>query len=204
MKRALQSVLLLCVLSVFGAAQAPTPTAKMPHAPGEDQNNQVYGGFLYQPTDWGPAWDKYYGVEVNYTRTFHRRWGGVFDFDWTKNDGSNIADLDRGISHNSTEWAFRGGPRYNLLVNRRFQPYLVGLFGGAHFTSRVPYPGHNGPIVQKDWFGFTYGGGGGVDFKVTHHFGIRGQWDFTYVPWGTEKTDSSHWDRISFGGTYRW
>jgi opacity protein-like surface antigen len=205
MKQVTQSLLLLVLLSVIGAAQAPVPAAKFPHT-GEGNNNQIYGGFLFMPTDWGPAWQKYYGFDINYTRTIHRRFGAVLDYDFTRNNASLVGDLDRGQPHNSRQWAFRAGPRVNLLSggHHRFEPYLVGLFGAAHFTALVPYPGRQSPLVQKDWFGFTWAVGGGMDVRVTKHFGVRGQWDTARVPWGTETTDASQWDRITGGATFRW
>jgi opacity protein-like surface antigen len=205
MKRFVLNSLMLAVLSLGAAAQEPSPTAKLPTA-AQSGGNQVYGGFLIEPTDWGSNWSKYYGFNVNYTHTFKPRWGAVVDLDYARDNGSSPTDMDRGTSYNSHEFAYRVGPRYNLLVHRRFQPYVVALFGGANFTSKVPYPTHavTSPIVQKDWFGFTYTFGGGVDYRLTTHLGVRGQWDWAHVPWGTETTDSSEWDRISFGATWRW
>ena len=204
MKQVMQSLFVLALLSVIGAAQAPLPPGRLPNV-GEANNNQVYGGFLYQPTDWGQAWQKYYGFEFNYTRTIHRRFGAVLDFDFTRNNASALRDLDRGQAHNSRQWAFRGGPRFNVLTgNRRFQPYLVALFGGARLTALVPFPGAGDPLVQKNWLGFTWAAGGGLDVRLSKHFGVRGQWDTTHVPWGTDATDSSQWDRITGGATFRW
>lgn len=205
MKRVFFNVLMIAVLSHVVAAQAPSPTAKLPES-GQSGGNQVYGGFLVEPTDWGSEWSKYYGFDANFTHTFKPRWAAVVDFDYTRNNGSNPVDMDRGTAYNSHEFAYRVGPRYNILLHHRFQPYVVALFGGASFTSKVPYPTHTAasPIVQKDWFGFTYAFGGGADYRLTKHLGVRGQWDWARVPWGTESTDSSQWDRITFGATWRW
>ena len=138
-----------CLL-VVAAAQAPAPMAKTPTV-GESGQNQVYGGFLYQPSDWGSASDKYYGFNVNYTHNFRKHWGGVVDFDWTRNNGSDVNDIDHGVAHNSKQYALRAGARYNLLTTRRFQPYLVVLGGGAHLTTLVLYPTRSSPLVQKNW-----------------------------------------------------
>ena len=205
MKRVFVFTLMFVGLSLMAVAQEPAPTAKLPAAP-EPGKNQVYGGFIIEPTDWGASWSKYYGFDVNYTHSFTKRVGAVVDLDYLRNNGSTLNDLDRGTPHNSHEFAYRGGPRYNLLTHHRFEPYIEALAGGANFTTKVPYPGHSAasPILQKNWFGFTYALGGGADYHLTEHWGVRGEWLWTHVPWGTELTDASEWDRITFGATWRW
>ena len=196
---------MVAALAVGAAAQEPVPTAKLPTNAVPDKN-QVYGGFQWQITDFeGDPWSKYFGFNANYTRTiFNKHFGVVADFDYARNNGSNVKDLDRGTGHNSDDYGFRFGPRYNILVNRRFQPFVVALFGGAHFTTLIPYPQRTSPLVQKDWFGFSYALGGGLDYRINHHWGVRGQWDHVHEPWGTENTDAADWDRITIGATYRW
>lgn len=204
MKRVIQSILMVAVLSAIAAAQAPAPTAKMPET-SEGNRNMVYGGFVYEPTDWGPAWDKWYGLNFNYTRDVYKHFALVGDFDWIRNNGSNKGDIDHGVAHNADAYGFRAGPRYNVLSKKhRIQPYAEGLFGGAHMSALVPYPGRTSPLVQKTWFGFSWAVGGGVDFRLTNHLGIRGEWLHVRQPWGTEQTDASDWDRISFGASWRW
>ena len=206
MRRILLCVVILAALSMVGFAQAPTPTGKVP-TEGESNPNEVYGGFLWEPTDWGAAWQNYYGFDANYTRFLTRHWGAVADFDFTRSNASEAGDLDLGRPHNSHEFAYRFGPRYTILSRKhRFQPYAVGLIGGANFTALFPYPTHESPLQQKNWFGFTWAVGGGVDVRVTHHLGLRGEWDHTRVPWGSQylKSDTSDWDRITFGGFWRW
>lgn len=200
------ALLLLCLIGAC-AAQEPTPTAKLPGGIEEGGKNQIFGGFLYMPTDWGPAWDKYYGFDVNYTRDIAHHFAAVADFDYFHNNGSNPGDIDHGIAHNSDGYGFRVGPRYNLFpqsTHHRFQPFLVGLIGYEHFTTLVPYPTRQSPVVQKYWQGFSWAVGGGMDLRLSKHTGVRGQWDTTRVPWGTETTDASQWDRISGGITLRW
>lgn len=205
MRRVIQSILILALLSAIAVAQAPGPAAKVPGSGESSEPNQVYGGFVYEPTDWGPAWDKYFGFDFNYTRDVYKKFAVIGDFEYIRNNGSNPLDLDHGTSHNSSAYMYTAGPRYNLLKkSHRLQPYMAALLGGSHFTTIVPYPGRTSPLVQKDWVGFTYAAGGGVDFRVTNHFGVRGEWLHQGVPWGTETTDHSDWDRITFGGTFRW
>ncbi len=205
MRRVVEFVLMIAILSAAAAGQAPAPTATAPSSGGtSEMNNQVYGGFLWEPTDWGAAWANFKGFDLNYTRDFGKRFGAVADFDRIRNNESQAGDLDRGNPHNATAYGYRFGPRYNILKSRRIQPYLVALFGGAHLSALLPYPGRQSPLVQKDFTGFSYAVGGGVDFRITHHIGARAQWDHTRVPWGTELTDASDWDRVTFGATWRW
>jgi opacity protein-like surface antigen len=205
MKRFYLSFVLAVVLSAAAVAQQPAPTAKLPTSSEGQSGNEVFGGFLYEPTDWGPAWQKFYGLNANYTRFFTRHWGAVADFDWTRNNASLVGDLDRGQPHNANTEAFRFGARYDFRNREhRVQPYAVFLAGGAHMSALVPYPGRQSPLVQKTWTGFTWAAGGGVDFRLSHHLGVRGQWDHTQLPWGTEKTDRTDWDRISAGAFWRW
>ena len=205
MRRVTISVLTVFILSIVVAAQEPAPTAKVPTAGDGGNKNQIYAGFVYEPTDWGAAWATYKGFNLDYTRDMGKHFAAVADFDWIRNNESQAGDLDRGNPHNSKAYGYRFGPRYNLLSKRhRFQPYFVGLIGGAHFTALLPYPGRQSPLVQKDWVGFSWSIGGGADVRMTKHFGLRGEWQHQHEPWGDQQTDSSSWDRITFGGTWRW
>lgn len=201
MRRVTQSVLVLVMLSVWAAAQAPAPTAKLP-SPSEPDKNEVFGGFVYEPTDWGPAWQTYYGFDVNYTRSLSKRFGAVADFDYYRNNDSLAGDLDHGQAHNSSAYGYRFGPRVNFVKNRRFQPYGVFLLGGAHFTTLFPYPTHTSPLVQHDWSGFSWGGGVGLDARLTKHVGARAEWFHERLPWG-DASSTSDWERFSFGATFR-
>jgi opacity protein-like surface antigen len=204
MRRISFCILMLVVLSAGAVAQEPVPAGKVP-GESESRENQVYAGFVYEPTDWGAAWSTYKGFDINYTREVHKHFALVADFDWIRNNDSQPGDLDRGMPHNSRAFGYRVGPRYNVLSkHHRFQPYVVGLFGGANFTALMPYPGRQSPLVQKDWFGFTWAFGGGVDMRMTKHFGVRGEWTYQQEPWGDQATDSSSWNRVTFGGTWRW
>jgi opacity protein-like surface antigen len=205
MKRLYLSFVMAAVLCAIAAAQQPAPTAKLPAASDEFAKNEVFAGFVFQPTDWGPAWQRFYGLNVNYTRFLGEHWGAVADADWTRNNAALVGDLDRGEPHNANTEALRFGVRYNIFRrDHRVQPFGVVTAGGAHMSALLPYPTHQSDLVQKTWFGFTWAGGGGVDVRLTQHLGIRGQWDHTRVPWGTQGVDQSDWDRIIGGAFWRW
>lgn len=204
MKRILLFALLLVTFSALTAAQAPGPAAKISGAPGEWGKNQLYVGFAWEPTDFVSDWGSYKGIAVDYTRHLAKHISAVADFDWARNNVTDRDGLDPNLAHNSSDYNFRVGPRFDVLSRaHRLQPYGVFLFGGGHFTSVVPanYP----PTMwhQANWFGFTWAAGGGVDVRITPRFGVRGEWLHTREPWGTGLKDQADWDRITFGGAWR-
>ncbi len=203
MKRFIQCAMVVAILSIVSAAQAPAPAAQAPAPSSEGNKNLVYGGFVYAPTDWGGAWTDFKGFDVNYSRDIVKHFAVVADFDWIRNNQSQAGDLDLGNPHDATAWSLGFGPRYNLLKrDHRVQPYVVALFGGAHLGALFPYPTHASPLAHTTWSGFTWSAGGGVDFRLTRHFGVRGEWLHVSEPWGDLSTHSD-WDRISFGGSWR-
>lgn len=202
MKRFLQCVMVAALFSMICAAQAPAPTASAPSV-SEGYQNTIYGGYQYTPTDWGGAWSNFNGIAIDYARDMTSHFAAVADFDWIRNNQSEAGDLDLGNAHDASAFGIRFGPRYNLLrKEHRIQPYVVGLFGVAHMTALFPYPTHASPLVHHTWSGFSYAAGGGVDLRFTRHFGVRGEWLHVGEPWGDE-SDNSQWDRVTFGGTWR-
>jgi len=75
-------------------------------------------------------------------------------------------------------YTFMGGPVFSLR-KERFTPFAHALFGGNHVS-----------IDSSAFFGtpsgsetsFAMAFGGGLDVKVSHHFGLRlGQFDYLYT-----------------------
>ncbi|HEY3928664.1 MAG TPA: outer membrane beta-barrel protein [Candidatus Koribacter sp.] len=202
MKRLLIPALMV-LASVVAFAQAPTPTAKLPES-GEWGKNLIYVGFAYEPTDFVPEWGSYKGIAVDYSRYIGKHISGVADFDWAKNNVTNPNGIDPGQAHNSSDYNLRFGPRVDVFKpTKRIRPYGTVLLGAGHFTSVIPVDYPPTSFRQSNWFGFTWAIGGGVDVRVTHHFGVRGEWLHTREPWGTGITDQADWDRISAGGFWR-
>ena len=186
------SKLLFCFLFLAGTfvlAQAPTPTAKVP-GQGTPNQNEVFGGFMYEGSDWGPAY--LLGFDANYTRFFGRRFGAVLDFDY--------GGFHNGVDGHSFE--YRVGPRVNLIKNERIQPFVNFLIGGGHLNANVRTDITSGPIVNRNWSGFAWEAGGGIDFRLTHHLGARFQGNWSHLPYGNN--DSSQWQPLAFGVTYKW
>lgn len=204
MKRVFQSLMIVAFLSMMCAAQAPAPTATAPTV-SEGYQNTIYGGFQYTPTDWGGAWDTFNGFNIDYARDMGRHFAAVVDFDWIRNNQSEPGDLDLGNPHDANAYGIRFGPRYNLLRKpHRIQPFVEGLFGVAHMTALFPYPTHASPLVHHTWTGFSVAAGGGLDVRMTKHFGIRGEWLYLREPWSDPVAgDTSAWNRVTFGGTWR-
>lgn len=190
MRNTCSLLLLALFFAVFAFAQEPTPAGKVPAGASAGNPNEAFVGFLWEPTDWGTT--KLYGFDANYTRFFAKRFAAVADFDYGR--ATNIT--------NAESYAFRFGPRYNFVKRTaRVQPYIHFLVGGGHLTASVKYPGLP-TNVDKTWFGFTWAAGGGVDVRLTKHLGARFQGDWTKLPFGDH--DSSQWQRLAFGATWKW
>jgi hypothetical protein len=179
-------MLLLIAGSVSSIAQAPEPSGKVPQSRSRQEfgSNEIFVGFLYQPTDWWLHHDlSEKGLELSYTRLFSAHLGAVADFDYAKNS-DQIA---------MSSYAFRFGPRVNILnADKRFVPYAQFLIGGGHLS----VGGRTTALAS----GFSYAGGGGVDARVTRHFGVNVQTDITRFP---STTNHSIWNRYAFGGVWR-
>jgi opacity protein-like surface antigen len=183
---------LLLLFALFFAAvcfaQEPTPGGRVPTSTAGTNPNEVFLGFMWEPTDWGTA--HLDGFDANYTRFVGKRFAAVADFDYGKAPNTI----------NAESYAYRFGPRYNFLARTaRVQPYVHLLVGDGHLTATVRY---NGVLTDKTWNGFTWAAGGGVDVKISKHWGARFQGDWTKVPYGDH--DSSQWQRLAFGATWKW
>ncbi len=184
------TLLLLCSTGLF--AQAPVPSARMPKVATGQEKNEVYFGFIEGFNDWGNSQFNNYqvGGTVSYTRTMNRHWG-LFGMA----EGSGNGDWD------GKYFAFRGGARYAFL-HGRFRPYLTASIGDAHYSGRAATRTPQGiRFLAHSWSGFTAGGGGGVLFRISEHFGARAEFGDYRVPFGIHRYDRDYWPEMTAGFT---
>lgn len=180
------AVLIFCA-SMF--AQAPVPTGKVPGERAEG-SNVVYVGFARTFTDFGEDYD-FNGVDASITRYLTRRLGVVGEFEFGKNG-----------PFEATYYAYRGGARYDFATGR-YRPFGQFTLGAAEMTGLV---GIGAPpvIMEQNWSGFSWAGGGGLDMHVNRHWGARVQFMHERVPFGTHVEARADWNRLSGGFTFRW
>lgn len=69
-----------------------------------------------------------------------------------------------------------GGPQFTLYRGAHLQPFARVLVGGAWIRSRTEVVANGVPLVDavaNNGEGFAYGGGGGSDFFISRHLGVR-------------------------------
>ena len=183
-------------LSSVAFSQAPTPPGKIPNVAPASDNNQLFLGFVRTFNDWGSnkyTYDMIGGV-ASYTRMLNHHWGVLGSF-----EGNTNGDWD------AVYYAYRAGAKYDILTGK-YRPYLVGSAGGAHLTGIVTtqLPDGSFRYLSHSWFGFTAGGGGGLDVDVTNHLGGRVEYNAYQVPFGFHQVDRDLWTELSVGFVYRW
>ena len=176
--------------------QEPTAAAKLPGASSSTGVNQLFVGYNRVFNDWGNGNDSgdFNGISVSYTRLLSKHFGALGSFEFNRNG-----------QFDGTYYATRAGARYNILT-RRFRPYVVGSLGGAHLKDQIfgSLPDGTVGLASHSWFGFTAGGGGGVDFNLTQHLGARAEYGAYRVPFGAHLLDRDIWTELTVGGVFRW
>jgi opacity protein-like surface antigen len=111
-------------------------------------------------------------------------WFATADLNFT-NRISLAADITGTYNHggngfsSSTIYSYQFGPRIYLLGHQRISPFVHGLFGLAHADLLIPAdPVNNFPALDETDIGYSWAGGGGVDFAFTRHWAVRGQADY--------------------------
>ena len=140
---------------------------------------QVGAGFVNANPDYGPI-----------------RMNGVFvfaDADLWKYFGAEAAyhRISGDKPTTITENTFEIGARYRYPI-RRFSPYLKIMAGAGNFAFGSSYQGGTYRI---------YTGGGGVEYRVTTHVVVRG--DYEYQRWGTFPPRGLQPNLFSAGVAYR-
>ena len=103
----------------------------------------------------------YGDVEYNLNKTF----GIVADL------GASRIDSANGIAYNNTSFEYLFGPRVNFR-HGRWNPYVQALFGGQRYSNGFN-PAATSPVLGVSQNNFAMAFGGGLDYALTNHIGIR-------------------------------
>ena len=200
-----RTLLLIAVMSLFLPASAQnTPQW------------ELFGGFQYGRVDtstilagsvsFAPhvnatGWDVSGGESAN-------RWlGGVIDFSGNYNTKNSLllqtSTATVTLNTKVRVYTYMAGPQFSYRRSSRLQPFARVMVGAATFQTLantfdngVALPG--GSKATEN--GFAFGPGGGVDFLLFHHVGLRAAGDYirTYIASGTEDNY-----RVSAGLVFR-
>jgi opacity protein-like surface antigen len=121
------------------------------------------------------------------------RWGSlVVEVGGIHASTINSTDVD------ATALTYLAGPKISLFHRSKFSPFAQALFGFVNTT-----PGFNQTTINRNSFAMSPGIG--LDWNLTHHFGIRlGQMDYllTRVPTSTNQVNWNNF-RYSAGVVLR-
>jgi peptidoglycan-associated lipoprotein len=84
----------------------------------------------------------------------------------TGQHATNIGTLGQDL----TLITYAGGPRLSL-PGRRFAPFVQGLFGQARASDSYFPTANGGSVTSANSFALL--AGGGLDYNITRHFGVR-------------------------------
>ncbi len=184
-------LIIRCLLLLFSAsvvfAQAPLPAGRVPRS-ASGPKNQAYFGYVRTTNDWAQSSSySFNGFEVAYNRYFTKRIALVGEFDMNKNG-----------DHKASYYGYRGGARYDFMTGR-LRPFGQFTAGRAHFTGEV-----GTPVIKAKFWGLSWAGTGGADYRLTKRWGIRGQWSLVRVPFGINEKQRDFWFQWGGGATFRW
>jgi hypothetical protein len=172
----MRKIIMLCatVLCFAGAAAAqndttatlvaePAPAAASKMSSNSGYPWQVGANFTYQRFDIGGGSSNMYGLQSTVTR-----WLGDSSFGL---EGSVSTTFGRLNPTNREQVVFYGGGVHVGKRTGTWQPWVHGLFGGAHDR-------FNQHIGQSSFNGFGFMAGGGVDIQWRSHIAWRVQGDY--------------------------
>jgi len=142
---------------------------------------EIFGGYSYLNADTNnlasPSRQSANGWEVSVSGNFNKWFAVEGDFSgYYKTYSVNTAVLLPGlglgiIDLHIHDYGFLGGPRFNL------RPVFVhALVGGDHLTGSVNIPSVGSGSASQDSFAGAFGGG--VEWKVSPHWAVRGSADY--------------------------
>jgi Outer membrane protein beta-barrel domain len=160
----LQKTLLCCFLVLFGAlAWSQIAPSRI----------EVFGGYSYTSSNFASSgggengWNAGAGLNAN-------KWIGFkADFAQYRYTYFDCCPQDR-----STTTTFLFGPQVSIPLPKasRIRPFGEFLIGGAHITENV-----NGSNVFQQSTSFAWAVGGGLDFRLSNHFWLRGEADYLHT-----------------------
>jgi hypothetical protein len=197
---------LLVLFAVPAMAQDnPAPAAQAPETPADQKpakhverytpKLELSGGYTYR---------KFYFP--NGTTVGMKGWYGSVDYNIFSRLGVSVeasgVRKNRGLPGDTTIYSFLVGPQIYPLGHRNLTPFVHVLFGEGYYRNVVPsFGGFTGPVQTITTS--TWQAGGGVDFYIKKHLGIR----VFEADYGTIKVFGHPIDRgsgrVSFGVVYR-
>jgi opacity protein-like surface antigen len=202
----LLTLLLVCLVPAMAQDTAPAKAPGTSQAPKKVKPSlylpkyEVYGGFTYR-SFYAP------GVGIVPADTLGMIGGGgsfVYNLDsWigleAEIDGTY---KDQGTNGRTVIYTGVFGPQFYPLKHRRLTPFFHALYGVGHydlsFPKLSPFPSSSITRTASAW-----DLGGGVDFYVTKHLGVRAiQWDYDKQNYFSGQASRGGY-RISTGVIYR-
>jgi hypothetical protein len=187
-------VLLSTVISVAGADSKSSPAPALSNTSGQ---SELFLGYSFVKTDTSKT---YYlqGENFAYTYFLGPHVGITADGDFHVKPSFDLVSASG-----------RVGPRVNFRSGRvvPFAHFLMGYnYWQVHGAFQSPQKTPNLPLTVQH--GLTYGGGGGVDVKVSPSWSIRPvQCDIMLMrsihDYSAGSGSGSQWLRMSFGAVYR-
>jgi opacity protein-like surface antigen len=177
------------------AQETPAEQKPAKHAQRYTPRIELSGGFTYRKfyfpgglTLGMQGW--YASVDYN---LFHRV--GLYA------EGS-AAYKNRGLPGNTSIYTIMAGPRVYPLGHRKLTPFAHVLFGEGYYRNVIPsFGGFTGPVQRIT--ASTWQAGGGVDFNLSKHVGIRAfEADYGTIKFFGNPIDRGS-GRVSFGVVYR-
>ena len=165
MKKQLSLISAFMAFGIIASAQEITETPKV----------EVGLNYLFTHVNPGSGLSSYntnggYGdVEYNLNKTF----GVVADL------GASHIGTANGIAYDNTSFEYLFGPRVNFR-HGRWNPYVQALFGGQRYSNGFA-PGGSSPVLGVSQNNFAMAFGGGLDYVLTNHIGIR-PFQVEYLP----------------------
>ena len=104
-----------------------------------------------------------------------------------------------GVNLTLTSYVF--GPRYTFLNSERLHPFAEALVGGSHASGSFSSASISGSGSAN---AFAALGGGGIDFDVTKHIGVRAiEADYFFTKYNNGTNDHQNNLRIAAGIYFR-
>ena len=159
----LQKTLLCCFLVLFGGlAWSQIAPSRI----------EIFGGYSYTSSNFAwtgngeNGWNAGAGVNAY-------KWIG-FKADFAQYRYTYFACCPQ---DHSTTTTFLFGPQVSIPLPRasRIRPFGEFLIGGAHIAYNV-----NSNNFFKQGTSFAWAGGGGLDFRLSNHFWLRGEGDYLH------------------------
>jgi peptidoglycan-associated lipoprotein len=127
---------------------------------------EVGGGYQYRSLDqpFAPRLNMDAGFFFTADYNINNWLGAAVEVDGTH--------TNQGLNGTFNDYGFMFGPQVYPVGHHHLTPFFHILFGGSHISVSVP-AGPGGPAFTTSDTAFSFEGGGGVDWYLTKHVGVR-------------------------------